>query len=567
MRRIFLIFSGLILLLLAVVVVGLEALQTAGKARIAQALSSALGTPVEIGALAISILPTPALEASTVRIGNAAADAAPGLAVGDLRIVPSVWSLIPGRTPTITRADLNGLVVSIRRTASGQWMAPVAGGRHEDANANVAAHGAVSVAAPAHGAVRTAAPQSAPVPRPAMPATAVNESVPSGSSKMPRVAINAFHIRDGVIRVVDDHLRTASGTPTVTSITGINASLRYVDGTLSIPDFEAHLGQSVVRASADAGANGITLHLASTAIHNDDLPALLALAGLAPVPGLAFGTPATVDITTRVAADYATLTAGGSATIGQLKLERLALGDVHVPFRLDHNVFASDSITFTAYGGRERGRVSVNLAAAPASYGLRTTLDRLDVNQALSATTPVKNVLSGTAHLSADVTGSGMTQAAIEKSLAGTVEFSVQNGEVHNLSVLATIDRVLGSGSNGAADTKFEVLSGTATIAHGQAKTTDLTLKSGDLTLAGAGTLALVDQSLNLVLTAQLSPARSAQIAHAVPISSRLENASGQMQLPVKITGTATSPKVEGIAVTAISKQGVQGLVKQLFKK
>jgi AsmA-like C-terminal region len=165
------------------------------------------------------------------------------------------------------------------------------------------------------------------------------------------------------------------------------------------------------------------------------------------------------------------------------------------------------------------------------------------------------------------VTGSGMTQAAIEKSLAGTVEFSVQNGEVHNLSVLTTIDRVFGSGSSGGADTKFEVLSGTATIANGQAKTTDLTLKSGDLTLAGAGTLALVDQSLNLVLTAQLSPARSAQIAHAVPLSSRLENASGQMQLPVKITGTATSPKVEGIAVTAISKQRVQGLVKQLFKK
>ena len=564
MRRIFLIISGLILLLVLVVVAGLEALQTAGKGQIAQALSTALGAPVEIGTLSISIVPTPALEASKVQIGGGGADAA-GLAVADLRIVPSLWSLIPGRTPTITRADLDGLVVSVRRTASGVWIAPVASGQRQSPTDVVAQHG-TALAAP-RGAARAAAPAVAPTTHPVPPTSAINTPAPSGTGKTPRVAVDAFHIRDGVIRVVDEHLRSAAGTATVTSITGINASLRYVDGTLSIPDVEAHLGKSVVRASADAGARGITLHLASRAIHNEDLPALLALAGMAPVPGLAFGAPATVDITTRVAPDYATLTASGSATIGQLELGRLTLSDVHVPFRLDHNVFTSDSITFKAYGGRERGRVSVNLVAAPASYGLRTTLDQLDVNQALSATTKMKNVLSGSAHLAADVTGSGMTEEAIEKSLAGKVEFSVLDGEVHNLSVLATIDRALGSGANGGADTKFETLSGTATIANGQARTTDLTLKSGDLTLVGAGTLGLVDQALNLVLTAQLSPARSAQIARAMPLSSRLENSSGEMQLPVKISGTAMAPKVEGIAVTAISKQGVQGLVKGLLKR
>jgi uncharacterized protein YhdP len=563
MRRVLVILSGLILFAVVIAVVGLLTLQGAGKDRIASALSSALGTPVEIGGLSISVLPTPALSASGVRIGNVNAGAAPGLAVADLRVVPSLWSLLPGRTPTITRADLNGLVISIRHTASGEWLAPVAGNGSSSGPAAAPARGAAPAQTPSH----TPASPSTASARPAAATTGAKVPSPSGAGKTPNVAVDAFRIRNGAIRIVDEHLRTASGSPTVTSITGIDVSLRYVDGVLSIPDVEAHLGHSAVRASAEAGAKGMTLHLASTAIHNEDLPALLALAGMAPVPGLAFGAPAKVAMTTHVAADFATLTVNGGATIPQLKFGRLALTDVRVPFRLEHDVFTSDSIMFTAYGGHERGRVSVDLSGAPASYGLRTTLDQLDVNQALSATTTMKNLLYGTAHLSADVKGSGMTEAAIEKSLAGTVQFSVHNGEVRNLAVLSTINRVLGGGSGGASDTKFDSLTGTATVANGQARTTDLALRSADLNLLGNGTYGLADQSLNLVLTAQLSPAHSAQIARVVPLSSRLENASGQMQLPVKIAGTAMSPKVEGVAVTAISKTGVQGLVQQLLKR
>jgi AsmA-like C-terminal region len=569
MRRILVSALAVLVLVVLALVGALELLESsAGKERIASALSGALGQPVEIGALSISILPTPALTASRVQIGAGGSDSAPGITAAGLRIVPSLSSLLPGRTLTIDRADLVDVVVSIRRTASGQWLAPVPGAQRSTPTSGSAV-GRVGESHPPPARSGSApAPQLLLVANPASESTAPETGAPALPVKRePQVAVDAFHLRDGTIRVVDQRLRGPSGGPTITDITGINAQLRYVAGTLSIVDFEARLGHTTVQAAAEAGPQGITLHVSSNALNGEDLPAILALAGVAAAPGVSISGQTQIDMNTRVASDYTTLTVDGRASIGQLQLGRLTLQTVSAPFRLDHNVLTSDPITFAAYGGRERGQVSVNLGGAPATYGVRATLDQLDVNQALSGTTSTKNVVSGTAHLAIDVTGRGMQQAAIERSLAGTVRFAVEHGVIRNLPVLATIDRLEGGKSGNQSDMKFDSLSGTATIANGQARTTDLALRAGDVSLVGNGTFGFVDQALDFVLTAQVSPTKSAQVVRVMPLAKRLENGSGQLQLPVKVTGTLRAPVVAGVDVRSISKQKVQGLLHQFLKR
>jgi len=568
MRRTLVVIAAIVLLFIVLAVVALKSLQSgAGRDRVARALATALGQPVEIGGLSVSVFPSPALTATQVRIGGVGQEAAPGIAVGELRVVPSLLSLIPGRTPTIERADLVRLVISIRRTASGQWLVPVpsAAGAPRPASGTGPAAGAAPGVVPAPTPAGATSAGTASAPPATRPSTPAGRPAASPLGAPAPVAIDVLRLRDGAVRLVDDHLRSATGAPTVTTISGITAGLRYLDGTLSVSEFEGRLGQTVVRGSAEAGRKGITLHLSSSSLHNEDLPAMLALAGMAPVPELSFGGQAPVEITTQVAPDLVTLTVSGQATVDQLTLGRLTLQSVHAPFRLERNVFTSDPLTFTAYGGHERGRVSVNLSATPPTFALRMALEQLDVNQALSATTTMKNVLLGTGRVSADVTGSGMSQAAIEKSLAGTVQFALENGDVRNLPVQASINRALGLTSGGAGDTKFQSLSGTAMIAGAQARTNDLALRAGDFSLIGTGTFGF-DQSLDFHLEARLSAAKSAPLAR-IPFVKRLENSSGEIQLPVKVTGTVAAPMIGGINVGSINTKQLPGLLHQLLKK
>lgn len=523
MKRLLIIVGGLILLLLVLAVVGLQALKSgAGKGKIEAALSSALGQPVVIGSMSVQLIPTPALDASGIRIGGADSTAAPGIALARLHVAPVLSSfLIPGRTPSIDHIELVGLVVSVRRDKAGHWLAPVP---------------------PAGGASKSGGPG---------------------------VELHALRIRDGAIRVVDDSLRAAGGGPTVTTISDVAADLQAEGGTLKVPSFTGRLGGTVVSGSTEAGPKGITLHLSSESIEGADLPRLFALAGMRPFPGLAIEGKAPFEMTTSVAPDFSTFVVTGKAAIERVKMNTITLQSLQAPFKLAKGIFTLDPLTFTMYRGRQQGAVSIDLNQPEPVYTIRTTVDGLDVDQALSANTTMKNLLTGTGKLTGNVRGSGSTAPAIEKSLAGTLRFELVNGVVRNFPLLAAINKAIGITEGTTSDTKFQSFSGTAKIGGGKAQTDDLALRAGELSLVGAGTLGF-DQSLTFKTLAIFSTAKSAELAGRVGLVKRLENARGEIQIPVTITGTATAPKttvdVQSVAKKQVQDQLQKGLIK-LFQK
>lgn len=528
MKRLLIIVGVVLLVLVATATAGLEALKSgAGKDRIAGALSSALHQPVTIGALSISLLPTPALDASGIRVGSADSTAAPGVAIASLRVVPDLGSLLPGRTLTVRRVDLVGLVVSVRRDATGHYLVPVppVGGTGKDTAAASASAG---------------------------------------------IVLNALQIRDGALRVVDDSLRAPGGGPTITTITRLEAQMSADSSGVVVPAFSGALGETAVTGSAKAGAAGITFHLASPSIANHDLAALFALAGMQPYPGLAIAGTAPVDMTTTIAPDLATITVTGKAAIERLTFGTIALTNVAAPFRYAGRVLTLDPMTFGLYGGTEQGTVRVDLTRATPAFAIRTTIDKLDVDQALSANTTMKHTLDGTGKLAADVRGSGTTQAAVSRSLDGTVTFSLANGVVHDFPVLAAVNKALGINDAAASDLRFESLSGAATLGAGQARVTTLTLQAGDLGLAGQGTLGLVDRALNFRVLAQLSAARSTQVVQRVSQIGRLRNAQGQIEVPVTIGGVVGAPRfgvdVKSVATTQLKAELQKQVGKQLDK-
>jgi AsmA protein len=370
---------------------------------------------------------------------------------------------------------------------------------------------------------------------------------------------------------VDDSLVTASGASTVTQITNIEAQLQSTGSTITVPNFSGKLGQTALTGSAKSGPDGVSLHLSIPSIANADLPSLFALAGMPPMSGLSIGGASPVDVTTTIGSDLTTFTVNGTAAFEKLTMNSITLTHLKSPFRFEKKIFTLDPMTFDLYGGHQSGTVTVGMVTPTPTFTIKTTTTGLDVNQALSATTTMKNKLDGTARLVANVRGSGTSQAAIEKTLAGTVGFALTNGVLHNFPLTSAINSALGAVGQGGTspDLKFTSLSGTAAIANGHATTNDLALKSDLLALTGAGTYGF-DQSVAFKLKAGLSAAASSQIAGKVSFASRLEDSQGQITFPVNVTGTASSPKF-GVdvksAATQQVKQQVGGLLNQLIKK
>lgn len=514
-RRFLFLFVGLLALLIVLAVAALQTLKSgAARSRIASALSGALGQPVTIGGLSASVFPTPSLSARSIRIGGGDSTAAPGISLASLHIVPRLISILPGRTLTIDHVDLRGLVISVRRDSAGRWLIPV-------------------------------------------PPSPTVDTSKGGSA----IELNQLRARAGSIRVVDDQLRAPSGGPTVTTISGVEADLQATGGRVKVSSFTGRLGESVVTGSTDMGPEGVELRLRSESIHPADIPALFALAGMQSSPLLSVEGKAPFEMTISLPPGFATYRVTGKAAIERVKFGTLAFEGLQAPFHLERGVFTLDPLSFKTYGGTQLGSVSVDLNRPVPVYTIRTSVKSLDVNRALSANTTMKNFLAGGGRLAGDVRGSGNTAAALERTLTGTLEFELKDGVIRNFPLLASINQALGITQGNDRDTKFQSLSGTAILGGGKARTNNLVLRAGELTLTGKGTLGF-DQRLDLRMAASASPAMSGQLVQRVGLLKGLSNDRGQVTFPVIVTGTTTAPSIT-VDLGSIAKKQLKGKVEK----
>ncbi len=365
--------------------------------------------------------------------------------------------------------------------------------------------------------------------------------------------------------MVDDSLTTPAGRPRITTITDIEADLNVVAGTLRVPHFSGKLGHTTVNGSAEIGPKGKTLHLTSESIDNADLPALFALATMPHYPDLAIAGKAPIELTTTVAPDLKTFVATGKTSIERVTFGRLVLDGMSSSFRYEKGVFTLAPLSFTFFGGKQQGTVSVDLRRAAPVYSIQSNVVGLDVNRALSATTTMKAFLLGSASLTANVRGSGSAAPAIRRSLIGTVKVQVSDGVIKNFPLLAAINRALGTTEGSSNDTKFQSLSATAAIGGGKARTSDLLLRAGELSLSGKGELGF-DQSLDFQLRALVSAAKSQQLLARLGPLARFQNEQGEIEVPGVVSGTTRKPRTRVDVASVAKAQLQQELQKRLEK-
>lgn len=485
-------------------------------------LSAALGKPVKLGEMGIDLFPTPALQATAVFVGE---KPAPSLAIASLRIVPSLMAALHGEL-VVDRVDLDGLDLALRRTKKGDWLLPY--------------------------------------DPPKEPATATSAGESSGTP----IQIRAVRIRNGAFRVVDDV--PAAGGPSREV-----AALRDIEGLLSldakgvkVESLSAHFQETVLKGTATVASEATTLDLSSPSIASADLPQIFAFLGAAPIDGLSIQGTCPFHLALTIPAK-GSLAASGEFDAATLRLGTMEVTSLKTPFKLADEVVTLSPLTFTAYQGQQKGSVVLALARNPMGYTVKTRLEGLDVNKALSANTAAKDVLLGTGRVQASVKGAGFDTGALKTRLGGHAEVALRNGVIKNLPLLAKINQALKITEGNDKDTHFESLDGSFAIGDGKAHTEDLRLKAGELSLLAKGDVRF-DQTLAFKGTARFSAAKSAQILHSLSDLKYLANGQGELEIPLTVSGPAASPSVNvdlaSVAKKAIKQEIQKSLGKELKK-
>lgn len=196
-----------------------------------------------------------------------------------------------------------------------------------------------------------------------------------------------------------------------------------------------------------------------------------------------------------------------------------------------------DDIEF--YGGRGQGVVT----AAPMPQGLTLALS-FSANGVAAAPLLTDltgfSRLSGTGQLTANLTGSGASQAAIISSLGGKASLSLKDGAVAGWDVSAMVaglkqGRLPSTEADPNQKTPFGQMTADFKTAAGVATTNNMTLTSPALRVTGTGAIDLGQRKVDMLMKPRFVDAAAAQVA-GVSLAA--------LELPFRVRGHWDKPSI-----------------------
>ncbi len=237
----------------------------------------------------------------------------------------------------------------------------------------------------------------------------------------------------------------------------------------------------------------------------------------------------------------------GALQVGDLRVRDLQLTDVNAQVQVRKGALTVPKLTARLYEGTLDGQIS---ATAAQVLGLKLNLDKIAVAPLLQAAGSPYTV-SGRGAAQIDLTASGDTVDALQRSLDGRFLWQIRDGAVHGVDASRTLSDVaaaLGNITKGRLDalpspfdkrrsTPFSSLDGRIDLKNGQGTVSKLSLVSS-LVRVSEGKPARIDlpeRTLDLVLLAQVSARLPKDQAVALgPLAGAT--------IPVRISGPWTHP-------------------------
>jgi uncharacterized protein involved in outer membrane biogenesis len=225
---------------------------------------------------------------------------------------------------------------------------------------------------------------------------------------------------------------------------------------------------------------------------------------------------------------------------------------------LNQGKLTLDPFTATAPNGRLDLRLLVDPHAPDPIMAVAVTAPGVTLKPWLTAF-GLPDDVTGTVEASADLTASGRTPHALAASLSGRLGVVMNDGEVDNRLLGSAFNDVLRVarlppdlvlGGSGGGRTKLRCAATRIDTVHGLSTLTALDLETRNATLAGGGTVNLVDESI------------------AMRLLPMVHTGGPSVVIPVRVTGTLASPNavldasgtLDGLSGSATS--GPSGLMR-----
>ncbi len=325
------------------------------------------------------------------------------------------------------------------------------------------------------------------------------------------------------------------------SVTLQNFSAPHVQFTLTADKVNVAELQNLVasqppakRASNDSGNKG------------HGWPTLASFARVGLIPSAYAQSPAQPSIIDK-------MTGGGNVSVGTVEYDQLVLSNLKATVALDHGVIRMSPVTAAVYNGQENGSIVLDLRQKPMAVSMNMKLEQVDANKLLSSVSSVKETLYGLLSANANTSFRAASAQDIARTLNGNLNVDLTKGRLAHVDLLNQLSQVAkfvsnapASSSAGQAFTDLLRLTGTFNVVNGLAQTNNLKALIPGGSLAADGAVNLVDEGLNMHVTAILDKALSSQVGGTQVggfMNTALANQQGELVIPVLVTGTLSNPR------------------------
>jgi AsmA protein len=256
------------------------------------------------------------------------------------------------------------------------------------------------------------------------------------------------------------------------------------------------------------------------------------------------------------------LNVDGTVSLGRLKVNGLAMQDIHINLNTKNGVITTQQSVKHFYQGSYVGNLSMDTQGDKSTLAVNEKIDHVQIEPLLKDYKGEAR-MSGIVNASTQLHGRGHKTDELKATLNGQLSFLFKDGVIKGFNLQKIIDEGKALIKEPALpkeykndQTLFSEMSGTATITNGLIQNNDLVAKSSKLRADGKGNLNLNSEALDYKIDAKLLTATEP------------EQVKGAMA--INITGTLSKPSYTidiASLLTDKNKAKIDKLINKLDKK
>lgn len=248
------------------------------------------------------------------------------------------------------------------------------------------------------------------------------------------------------------------------------------------------------------------------------------------------------------------IAARGELTIGEGSFGSLVFTNLKTTLALREKVVSLDPVSMNLYEGTMSGSASMDMSQDPPVYTVSARASGIDTDALLVANLDLKDTLAGALSGEVSLTATGAEREAVLKNARGSGDIRMEDGRVGAVNVLGVLSRASGllgerslqevSDRLARQGTEFSVLGAGLKVGSGAIRSSNLTMESPDLNLAGRGDLDMLAGTIEIegqiIFSEALSQSMVEEESRAVEYF--WDTGLGRVNLPLKLAGPIDAP-------------------------